>query len=97
VGVTIAVNFWHDMTFGPSHVLHSFLRNLTIPPPSVELALLREAKEAQQRHNSSAVAGIRPPDQTNALLDVEHDKGEANGERANQLLTPLINSEAPDA
>lgn len=98
VGVTIAVNFWHDMTFGPSHVLLSFLRNLTILPPSVESALLREAKEALQRHYSSAIADVRPPYQKNALLDAEHDKGEASGEHANQLPTPLTEfTEASEA
>jgi hypothetical protein len=45
LGVTIAVNFWHDMAFGPSHVLLSFLRNLTVPKPTVAAALRREAQE----------------------------------------------------
>ena len=82
MGVTIAVNFWHDMSFGPSHVLLSFLRNLTIPPPSVASALLREADEAQQHRSSSTVAGVKSLAQKQTSRGAERADGEANGAHA---------------
>ena len=46
VGVTVAVNWWRDMSFGPQYVLLQFLRTLTVRPPSLEAAFAREAREA---------------------------------------------------
>jgi hypothetical protein len=47
-GVTIAVNFWHDMAIGPTLVLLRFLRALAVLPPSAEAAAAREAEEAER-------------------------------------------------
>lgn len=46
-GITIAVNYWHDMAFGPTFVLLSFLRDLTVAAPSLKAALERETEEAE--------------------------------------------------
>mmetsp|Transcript_69360 Transcript_69360/g.119179 ORF Transcript_69360/g.119179 Transcript_69360/m.119179 type:complete len:424 (+) Transcript_69360:83-1354(+) len=45
-GITVAVNFWHDMNFkGPTFSLLSFIRNLTVAPPSAAAAQAREMAE----------------------------------------------------
>ena len=41
--MTVAVNWWRDMSFGPQYVLLQFLRTLTVRPPSLEAAFAREA------------------------------------------------------
>ncbi len=53
-GLTIAVNYWHDMSFGPQFALLSLLRNLTVNPPSLEAALRREQEEAEEQDGESA-------------------------------------------
>ena len=51
---TIAVNYWHDMSFaGPVYPLLRFLRDLTVEIPTLRGALRRELEEQEQEQDKA--------------------------------------------
>lgn len=58
-GLTVAVNYWHDMTFGPTFVLVEFLRNVTGPRPATLQAALSREQAEWEAARPGAVAGRR--------------------------------------
>lgn len=73
-GVTVAVNYWHDMAFDCKYVMQQFLRALFVPPPSLEATQAREQREEEEADRlappqPSAVAREREGSEARAAAD----------------------------